>query len=99
MTFETKKNGTIAMNKETFARWLCLVEGIDVAERKAKDLNIDLNGWDWIKPLAFEKYIAERFEGMMLDLTCDEQNNLIGKSFVHYSHEPESSELVISTVS
>lgn len=91
MVFETKKNGTVTMDKGTFARWLCLMEGIDVAERKAASLGIDLNGWDWVKPLAFEKYVAERFESMMLDLESDEKNNLIGKSIVHFSHEPESS--------
>jgi hypothetical protein len=99
MTFETEKNGTIPMDKETFARWLCLMEGVDVAERKAEELNVNLDNWDWLKPLAFEKYISERFEGMMLDLDSDEKNNLIGESFVHYSNKPESKNLVIPTIS
>lgn len=98
MTFETKKNGTIDMSRDTFVRWLCLAEAIDVAERKAESLDIDLNSWDWIKPLAFEKYVAERFEGMSLDLKSDEKNNLIGKSFVHYNNPPESPLLVIPAV-
>jgi len=98
MTFETQKNGKIEMEKFTFVRWLCLVEGIDVAERKASDLGINLDGWDWIKPLAFEKYVAERFEGMTLDLDSDEKNDLVGNSFVHYSHTPESEDLVVSSV-
>jgi len=99
MTFETQKNGKIEMDKPTFVRWLCLMEGIDVAERKASDLGINLDGWDWIKPLAFEKYVADRFESMALDLDSDEKNNLIGKSIVHHSHKPESAGLVVTTVS
>lgn len=94
MTFETKKHGSIEMTKDTFVRWLCLLEGIYVAEQKAEALNINLSEWDWVKPLAFEKYIKGRFEGMELDLAHDEKDNNIGKKFVHYSNKPEYASVV-----
>ena len=92
MTFETKKNGKIEMTKPTFARWLCLMEAFHVINKKAEDLNIDLSKQDWVKPLAFEKYIDQRLESMLLDLTHDEKKNLIGKTNVHHSYEPEYKE-------
>lgn len=100
MTFETKKNGTISMNKETFARWLCLTEAFYIIDKKAEDLGINLNDSDWVKPLAFEKYIDQRFESMMLDLTHDEKNNLLGNKIIHHSNIPEfvDEESIVSTV-
>jgi hypothetical protein len=66
------------MNKETFARWLCLMEAFYIINKKADDLNINLSDGDYVKPLAFEKYVQQRFESMMLDLAHDEKNNLLG---------------------
>jgi hypothetical protein len=101
MVFETKKNGTINMSKETFARWLCLAEAFYIIDKKAEDLNINLNDNDWVKPLAFEKYIDQRFEGMMLDVAHDEKKNMLGNNFIHHTHRPEyiDEESIISTVS
>lgn len=100
MTFETKKNGTISMGKETFARWCCLAEAFYIIDKKAEELGVELNQNDWVKPLAFEKYIDQRFESMMLDLAQDEKNNLIGNKFVHYSNVPEyvDEELIVPTI-
>lgn len=98
ITFETKKNGIQKMSKETFARWCCLMEAFYIIDKKAEELNVNLGNEDWVKPLAFEKYIDQRFESMMLDIAHDEKNNLLGKSNVHYSHEPESRELVVPTI-
>lgn len=89
ITFETKSNGTIEMSKETFCRWLCLAEGIHIMEQKASHLGIDLKSKDWVKPLAFENYVSQRYESMMLDLNYDEKNNLLGKTFVQYSDVEE----------
>jgi hypothetical protein len=98
MTFETKKNGTLKMSKDTFARWCCLMEAFYIIDKKAEELNINLTDNEWVKPLAFEKYIDQRFESMMLDIAHDEKNNLLGKNNVHFSHEPESNDSVITTV-
>ena len=93
VTFDTKKNGTIDMSKDTFCRWLSLVEGVYIMEQKAETLGIDLRVKDWVKPLAFEKYVTDRFESMMLDLNYDEKHNLIGNTYVHYSSAPDHTEL------
>jgi hypothetical protein len=98
MVFETRKKEQVEMSKPTFARWLCLMEAFYIIEKKAEDLELELNDDAIVKPLAFEKYIDQRFEGMMLDLDHDERNNLVGRNYVKFDSEPEQ-ELVISTVS
>lgn len=98
ITFDTKKNGTVEMTKDTFCRWLCLAEGLHIMEQKAESLGIDLKEKDWVKPLAFEKYVSERYESMMLDLNYDEKHNLIGNKYVHHSSKPEHFDLIVPTV-
>lgn len=67
------KNKTYMLKKEEYARWLCLLEAIDLVERKAAELKTDLISDDfWIKPLSFQKYINERFETMILDIDREE---------------------------
>lgn len=97
ITFETKKNGKVEMNKETFARWLCLMEAFYIIDKKAEDLGINLSDKDIIKPLAYEKYVQQRFESMMLDLTHDEKNNLLGQTVVNPYYEVDK-DLVVTTV-
>lgn len=61
------------MQKVEYARWLCLIEAIDLIERKAVDLKQDLTSDDfWVKPLAFQKYIEQRLETMVLDINREE---------------------------
>ena len=69
-TFNTP-DGKLDMTKETLARWLCLMEAFHIIEKKSSDLGISLDKKDWVKPLAFEKYIQQRFESMMLDMEID----------------------------
>jgi hypothetical protein len=67
------KEKTFSLKKEEYARWLCLIEAIDLVERKAAELKTDLISDNfWIKPLSFQKYIAERYETMMLDIEREE---------------------------
>lgn len=67
------KDKAYALKKEEYARWLCLIEAIDLVERKAAELKTDLISDDfWIKPLSFQKYINERFETMLLDIDREE---------------------------
>ena len=55
------------------ARWLSLVESIDVVDKAAKRMKIDLKkDYKWVKPLAFQKYIAERTYGMIADIAINE---------------------------
>ena len=48
------------------ARWTALVRGIDVIEKKAAHLKIDLNKTKmWVKPLALQKYVDEETNHMI----------------------------------
>lgn len=67
------KNKTHTLKKDEYARWLCLVEAIDLVDRKASELKQDISSDDsWVKPLAFQKYIEQRFETMVLDVNREE---------------------------
>lgn len=66
-------NGIHKMNKDTFIRWLCLAEMIQITEEKARELNINLEQYDWIKPIAIKKYMNERFKSMEIDLDAEER--------------------------
>lgn len=52
-------------NVDFLARFACLYEGVNLACDKAEQLGIDTDkSSDWIKPLAFQKYIEERERDM-----------------------------------
>lgn len=72
MSKEIFKNN-YKMSKDALIRWLCLMEIIQKTEEKAKELNIDLDKVDWIKPVAFKKYMNERFKSMEIDLEAEER--------------------------
>lgn len=63
-------NSPTDMAPDTYARWLCLLEGIELVTKKMDQYGDRLKNkeMDWIKPLAFQKYISERFESMKFDL-------------------------------
>jgi hypothetical protein len=47
------------MSYDEYARWLCLLEGVEIVSKRVEQLkkrSIE-NDIDWIKPLAFQKYI------------------------------------------
>lgn len=69
-----RKDGkTEYMTKAEFARWACLVEGIQAVDQKLVDANVPESNTKWIKPLAFEKYIQERFHSMLRDVEVEHQ--------------------------
>lgn len=75
------------LSKVEYARWLCLIEAIDLIEKKAQDLKSDMVSDDfWIKPLAFQKYIDQRFETMVLDVDREEFNMSIDTSITNNKH-------------
>ena len=48
------------------ARWSILIQGVDLIEKKARQLKIDLNkNKTWLKPLALQKYIEEETPSMV----------------------------------
>ena len=64
------KNGTEkSMDLDEFTRWSCLIEGVEQVTKKYNELGESMEATDdWIKPLAFQKYIDERFHSMRHDL-------------------------------
>jgi hypothetical protein len=73
VSIKTRKGVEHVMTLETYARWMCLMEAIDVIDKTAKIHNIDLDKrTDWIKPLAIQKYINERYPGMLHDVRVEE---------------------------
>ena len=80
VTIQTK-NGDVNMKRMEYARWLCLLEALDLVNRKAQELKADLNSDDfWVKPLSFQKYIDQRLETMVIDIDREEFNMSIGAS-------------------
>jgi hypothetical protein len=66
------KNGTIKeMDIDELTRWACLIEGIEQVSKKYEELGESMDTDDWIKPLAFQKYLDERFHSMKHDLTVE----------------------------
>lgn len=66
------KNGTVKeMDIDELTRWACLLEGIEQVSKKYEDMGESMDTNDWIKPLAFQKYIEERFHSMKHDLTVE----------------------------
>jgi len=52
-------------NVDFLARFACLYEGVNIACDKAEQLGINtIKSSDWIKPLAFQKYITDREKDM-----------------------------------
>ena len=83
ITLNTKKGTEHVMDKDTYIRWLCLMEIIQLTEEKAEYLKIDLDKYDWIRPIDFKKYIIERFKSMEVDL---EAEMLSGKIKINNTH-------------
>jgi len=69
--FNLKNNTVHEMNIGELARWACLLEGIDFISKRSGELGIEDTNLDWIKPIALQKYIDERFEAMKHDLTVE----------------------------
>lgn len=67
---KTKKH---VMSVESYARWLCLMESIEFINESAKKNNVNLDkSSKWIKPLAIQKYIKERYPSMLHDFKFEE---------------------------
>jgi hypothetical protein len=51
------------------SRWVALIRGIEVIDKKAHQLKINLdNDKSWVKPLALQKYIDEETPGTIADI-------------------------------
>lgn len=70
-TKQTIASQSINMSMEEKARWMCLAEAISVVDQKMADMQVDPDEIDWVNPIAFGKYIKERYHSMLYDLKCE----------------------------
>jgi hypothetical protein len=69
----TKSNAEHVMSVDSYSRWLCLMEAVELINQQASKSKIDLEKSDkWIKPLALQKYINQRFPSMNHDFKVEE---------------------------
>ncbi len=73
ITLKRKDGTTEEMTQEAFARWACLVEGIQAVDQKLVDAKVPDSDTKWVKPLAFEKYIQERYHSMLRDVEVEHE--------------------------
>ena len=66
--FKLKDGTTKTMEFDELVRWSCLIEALEVVGNKE---DVDIESDSWIKPLAFQKYIDERFHSMKHDLKVE----------------------------
>jgi hypothetical protein len=81
-------NKDFDLSIDEYSRWLCLLEGIDIVDKKMSQYGSRLKNEDvdWIKPLAFQKYITERFESMKNDIE-ESENSEEQKEFTIIKHK------------
>tara|TARA_R110002020_G_scaffold19585_3_gene67469 strand:- start:1262 stop:1507 length:246 start_codon:yes stop_codon:yes gene_type:complete len=73
ITLNRKDGTTEEMTQEAFSRWACLVEGIQAVDQKLVDAKVPDSDTKWVKPLAFEKYIQERYHSMLRDVEVEHE--------------------------
>lgn len=69
--FELKDGSVKEMDMDEFTRWACLIEGLEQVAKHYDEVGESMDTDEWIKPLAFQKYIDERFHSMKHDLSVE----------------------------
>ena len=65
-----RKNGIVEeMSSVSFARWACLIEALGFIQEKAEELKLDVD--NFLKPVAIEHYIEERYPAMLHDVDTE----------------------------
>jgi hypothetical protein len=73
ISVKTKSNKTHVMSVDAYTRWLCLAEALQLINQQAAKSKMDLDKNDsWIKPIALQKYIKQRFPAMNHDFKIEE---------------------------
>lgn len=75
-TIDTQNAPSSTMSLDEIVRWNCLIEAIKVADAQMKHMGIDPEKYDWVKPVALEKYIVERFHSMKHDIVYEIKNGI-----------------------
>ena len=53
------------------ARWMSLIEAVDIIGSKIDQLGAKGSDVNWVKPIAIQKYIDERTESMLFEIQND----------------------------
>lgn len=69
--FKLKDKTTKVMEFDELVRWACLIEGMEHISRACEEKKISVDSDEWVKPLAIQKYIDERFHSMRHDLSIE----------------------------
>lgn len=73
-SFKTKRDEHVNMNQDEVARWCCLIEAVDIIDKKGSQIGMDMVKSNWVKPIAIQKYIDERFDTMTEEIERDQDN-------------------------
>lgn len=65
---ETSEKKT-EMSFYELSRWMSLIEGIEHVDKKCKQLKISDRNNCWVKPNALQKYVDERYQSMLFEIT------------------------------
>lgn len=68
---ESPKGKAYEMSKYEISRWACLIESIDIIDKKSTQLGVKAKDIQWVKPIAIQKYIDERTESMLFEIESD----------------------------
>lgn len=64
-----------SMSYDEYVRWGCLIEAVDFVCKRAEKVDMDPEKSKlWIKPLAFQKYIEERYDDLHYNLLREHEN-------------------------
>ena len=66
-----KKDTTYVLSEYEVSRWLSLIESVDIIDTKCKQLGVEGDTINWVKPIAIQKYIDERTESMLFEIKDD----------------------------
>lgn len=66
-----KKGKDYILTEYEVARWFSLIEAVDIIDKKASQLGTIGDSFNWVKPIAIQKYIDERTEGMLFEIQDD----------------------------
>ena len=68
---KTPKGEEHIMSQYEVCRWFSLIEAIDIIDKKSDQLGVKGDDINWVKPIALQKYIDERTESMIFELSDD----------------------------
>ena len=76
-----EKKGWDKMQTDEQARWLCLMNAVNISATYAEENGIDPNkSYKWIKPYAYNSYIKEMFPSMRLRIQHEKETGIFSKS-------------------